>query len=328
MDEFELIARYFAPLAGPGGLGLIDDAAVLAVPPGRDLVVTTDALVAGVHFLADADGADVAAKALRVNVSDLAAMGATPLGYTLTLALPSGPRGLVAAGEEWLAAFCGALKADQEAFGIVLVGGDTVSTPGPLMVSITAIGSVAAGRGLRRSGGRAGDDIWVSGTIGDAVLGLGLLQGTIDGSELAGADRAVLIGRHRRPSPRLTLGLELGQIPVSAALDVSDGLYDDLGKLCSASEVGAEISLEIIPLSSAARTLVTNNQGLHCSLLGGGDDYELVFTAAPSAAEAVGKASTQAGVQVTRIGRLVPGSGVRVLADGRPIEVSDGGYRH
>ncbi len=328
MDEFGLIARFFAPLAGPGGLGLIDDAAVLAVPPGRALVVTTDALVAGVHFLADADGADVGAKALRVNVSDLAAMGAAPLGYTLALALPSATPATASFEEGWLTAFCGALKADQATFGIPLVGGDTVSTPGPLMVSITAIGTVAAGRWLRRSGGQAGDEVWVSGTIGDAVLGLGLLQGTIGGAGLAGPDRAALITRHRRPEPRLALGMELGKIPVSAALDVSDGLHDDLGKLCSASGVRAEILLENIPLSDPARTLVTNNQQLHCSLLGGGDDYELVFTAAPSAAAAIAHAGTLAGVAVTRIGRLVPGSGVSVLADGRPIEVSDGGYRH
>lgn len=331
MDEFELIARFLAPLAGPGGLGLLDDGAVVPVPPDHDLVVTTDAVVAGVHYLAD-DGGAGAAKVLRVNLSDLAAMGAAPLAYTLTLALPFGalPSGV---DEAWMTAFCDVLKADQEMFGISLVGGDTVATPGPALISVTAFGTVVTGRCLRRSGGRAGDDVWVSGTIGDAVLGLGLLQGSIDGAGLDAGGRAGLIARHRRPTPRLDLGLALGKMPkpgerASAVLDVSDGLYDDLGKLCAASHVGAEISLELIPLSDFARTLVRNNQELLCSLLGGGDDYELVFTAAPDAAATVIEIGTETGVSVTRIGRLIPGSGVRVLADGMPIEVSDGGYRH
>ncbi len=323
LDEFGLIARYLAPLAAAPGLGLRDDAAVLAPPAGRELVMTSDTLVAGVHFLEDEGPAAIAAKALRVNLSDLAAMGAAPWVYTLNLALAAAPDG------GWMGAFCDALAADQKAFGIGLVGGDTVRAPGRSSFTVTALGTVVPGGALRRGGGRAGDEIWLSGTLGDACLGLGLLTGAVDGGGLDQGDRAYLAGRHRRPMPRLGLGQGLVGV-ATAAMDVSDGLVGDLGKLCAASGLGAEVSFDSMPLSDSARALVRNNQGLQRSLLAGGDDYELVFTAAAPAADAVAALGIEAGVQVTRIGRLVPGDGGRVfdVIGGTPIEVADDGYRH
>lgn len=330
IGEFGLIERYLAPLAGAAGLGLKDDAAVLVPPPGRELVMTSDTMVAGVHFLANEAPDAIAAKLLRVNLSDLAAMGAVPWAYTLNLALVGAPEA------SWMTAFCGALAADQKTFGISLVGGDTVSTPAPPSFTATALGHVAPGGVLRRNGGQAGDEIWVSGTIGDAYLGLGLLTGDIDPQGTGADSRAYLTERHRRPTPRLSLGQGLAAIPgVTAAMDVSDGLAGDLEKLCAASGQTGEISIDSMPLSDAARSLVRNNQELHRSLLSGGDDYELVFTAAASAADAVVALGADVGVPVSRIGRLGsahggPQNGLRVydVIGGEPIEVTDGGYRH
>ena len=323
LDEFGLVERYLAPLAGPGGLGLVDDAAVLVPPDGRELVMTSDTLVAGVHFPADEAPAAIAAKALRVNLSDLAAMGAQPWVYTLNLGLASAPHAA------WMTPFCDALAADQATFGIELVGGDTVSTPGAASFTVTALGVVAPGRALRRGGGRPGDDVWVSGSVGDAGLGLGLVTGDLDNA--SDDDRRFLVERYRRPTPRLGLGLALAELAgIGAAADVSDGLVADLGKVCAASGCAAEIFFDSIPLSDSAVSLVRNNQGLHRSLLTSGDDYELVFTAVAAAADSVAALATTAGVAVTRIGRLLPGNGVQVLATptGPPIEVMDGGYRH
>ena len=230
--EDELIARYFAPLAGPAGLGLKDDVALLKPPAGRDLVVTTDALVAGVHFFADDPPDAIARKALRVNLSDLAAKGAEPIGFTLDLALPDDWTA------DWLAAFAAGLGDDAAAYRCPLIGGDTVRTPGPLTLAITAIGAVESGRFAARGGVRPGDRLYVTGTIGDAALGLRLRLG--QGPTLAEADRLRLLERYRLPQPRLALASAVARF-ASAGMDISDGFVGDLTKMLRVSGATAEI---------------------------------------------------------------------------------------
>ena len=320
LDEFELIARYFAPLAAaPGAFGLRDDAATLALAAGETAVVTTDALVAGVHFLPDDAPGGIARRALRVNLSDLAAMGARPLAYALVALLPPGT------SAAWLAAFAAGLEADQAEFGVHLIGGDTVATPGPLTLALTAFGAAPEGRVLRRSGAAAGEDVYVTGTIGDAALGLALVQGRLDLAEER--LREYLINRYRRPTPRVELGPALLGL-ATAAIDLSDGLVADLGHVCAASGVGAEIRLARVPLSEAARAL-TDDQSFLLTLLGRGDDYELAFTVPARAAAAIDALGREHGVPVTRIGRTTDGEGVAVRDDkGRVLDLPDGGYKH
>lgn len=327
--EFEIIRRFFAPLAAgaPGAFGLTDDAAALEVPPGHSLVVTSDALVAGVHFLATDTAADVAAKALRVNLSDLASMGARPVAYTLALALTR------ETGVEWLEAFAASLAADQERFDIHLIGGDTVATPGPLTLSICAFGCVASGTELRRSGARPGDAVFVTGTIGDAALGLIALQKGLAGIDAA--DREALVARYRRPTPRTACGPRLVGL-AHAAIDVSDGLLADLGHICETSEAAAVIEAGRVPLSKAARVALAAGSGGWGDILSGGDDYELLFTAAADAEPDLTAISKALDVPITRIGRIVERtSGDRpdrlvgvVDAAGRPMVLETSGYRH
>ncbi len=289
--EFRLIARHFRPLAGPGSLGLADDAAVFAPPAGRELVAAADAMVAGVHFLPDDPPGLIGRKLLRVNLSDLAAMGATPLYYLMTVSIPTGTP------DAWLAGFAAGLAADQREFGIALLGGDTTSTPGPISLSLTVIGDVAPGRAIRRSGARAGDLVCVTGTIGDGALGLRALRG-----ELADPT-GFLAGRYRLPRPRLGFPME----SVSAAIDVSDGLVQDLGHLCRAAGLGAEIDAARVPLSEAARAA---GPDWLATCLTGGDDYELLLAVPPERVPAA----------ATAIGRFVPGDGVT----GETVTVRDG----
>lgn len=315
LGEFERIGRFFRPLAAPGALRLTDDAALLAPAPGHVLVVTADALVEGVHFRA-ADPPDlVARKMLRVNLSDVAAMGARPIGYVMTTALP--PR----CGEDWLAGFAAGLAADQREFGVGLLGGDSVATPGPVTLSLTAFGEVPTGQAVRRSGARPGDDIYVTGTVGDGALGLLALEARLPPG--VGASALAFLGdRYHLPRPRVAVGPALRGI-ASAMLDVSDGLVADLGHIAETSGVGAEIERDRVPLSPAARDALGHDPRLWSAVLGGGDDYELLFTAPGSVPEAV------AGVPVRRIGRVVAGSGVRVLDEvGRSLPVAGKGYRH
>ncbi|MQA66968.1 MAG: thiamine-phosphate kinase [Alphaproteobacteria bacterium] len=304
MDEFGLIARFFAPLAAaePGALGLTDDAAVLDLPPGTRLVAATDALVAGIHFLADDPPGDIARKLMRVNLSDLAAMGATPRAVLLAAVLPRGT------SEAWLAAFADGLSDDAQEFGAPLVGGDTVATDGPLTLALTALG-LADGGVLTRAGARAGDDVYVSGTIGDAALGLRVLRGGLAG--LDEDQRAVLVSRYRVPIPRLALGRALVGI-AHACIDVSDGLIADLGHICACSGLAAQVMAAEVPLSPAARSAITADRNLLSAVLGGGDDYELAFTAPPSARAALQRAGQATGVALARIGVMMPGEGVTV----------------
>ena len=314
--EDSLIARYFRPITtDPGAFDLGDDAAVLKAE-GFDIVVTTDAIVEGVHFLGNDPPDTVARKALRVNLSDLAAKGATPAGFVLTLALRT-------ADEAWLKPFAQALGEDAVQFGCPLLGGDTVSTPGPLMISITAFGRVPAGKMVHRSGAKPGDRVVVTGTIGDATLGLGILTG--GNVAVATANNAVarnlLIGRYRVPQPRNALASAVRD-HASAAMDVSDGLAGDLAKLCGVSGVSAVIDLESIPVSAAASDLVSRRIAGIETLIAGGDDYEVLCTIPEDRVEAFAQAARGAGVQVTSIGMVVAGAAAPKFLDGQGAELA------
>jgi thiamine-monophosphate kinase len=320
LGEFERIRRFFAPLAGVGGLELLDDAALVDCRPGYRLVITADAIVAGVHFLPDDPPDLVAKKLLRVNLSDLAAMGAKPLHYLLTTALPT------ALGADWVASFARGLAEDQEFYGVSLLGGDSVSTSGPPTLSLTAIGEVAAGAEIRRSGARLGDDVWVSGTIGDAYLGLGVLRGGYP--QLDSWHRAQLMRRFQLPEPRVALGPALPGL-AHAMIDVSDGLLADLGHICETSQTAAVVELAALPMSAAAMAVAAVEPGVALRLAAGGDDYELVFTAAPEVAEAVRQLGLRVDVALARIGRIESGQGVRLIdSAGREVMVNSPGYRH
>jgi thiamine-monophosphate kinase len=311
-SEFDLIGRHFRPLAGPGALDLEDDAAVLAPPPGRALVMAADAMVAGVHYLPDDPADGVARKLLRVNLSDLAAMGATPLGYLLTVSAPTGTP------DAWFAAFAVGLAADQAEFGVTLLGGDTTSTPGPITLSLTIIGHVAPGSAIRRRGAKPGDEVWVTGTIGDGALGLAVSLGRL-------ADPSgFLRGRYCVPSPRLGLPLA-GH--AAAAIDVSDGLLQDLGHLCRLAGCGAEIEAGLVPLSAAARAA---GPAWLPEILGGGDDYELLLAVPAGRGEALAAACAAQGVPLTRIGRFTAGAvGVRVVdAAHETVTIARHGWSH
>ena len=314
--EFALIARHFRPLAGEGALDLADDAALLDPPPGRQLVLAADAMVAGVHFLESDPPDTIGRKLLRVNLSDLAAMGAAPLGYLMTAALPRGVE------ESWLAAFAAGLAQDQREFGLAVLGGDTVSSPGPVTLSLTVLGTVAPGAALRRAGARPGDALWASGTIGDGALGLRVLRG-----ELPADPSGHLARRYRLPEPRLALGQALPGL-ARAVLDVSDGLMQDLGHLCRAAGCGAEVDAAAVPLSPAARDLLGGDPASLLPLvLTGGDDYERLFAAPPAAEEALRAAAATAGVPVARIGRFVAGAPEVAVRGpgGHPLAMPPGG---
>lgn len=322
LGEFGLIGEIFAPLArgDRGALGLLDDAALVAVGQGCELVVTTDMVVAGIHFLPDDPPDLIARKALRVNLSDLAAMGADPRAYVMAAAFPP------ALDRAWFDAFAVGLATDQETFGVTLVGGDTVGTEGPLTITITAFGEVPAGTAVTRGGARAGDDIYVSGTIGDATIGLAVERG---GLAVSAPAAAALRERYRLPRPRLALGRAL-RGTASAMIDVSDGLIADLGHIAEVSGLGAVVRAHEVPLSDAAAEAVGDEPALLADALTGGDDYELLFTAAPAAAEAVAAAAQAADLPVSRIGEMTA-AGTRVAAldrDGRPLPLERQGFSH
>jgi thiamine-monophosphate kinase len=313
--EDSLIARYFRPLAtDPGAFGLDDDAAALR-PDGSDIVVTTDAIVEGVHFLPGDPPDTVARKALRVNLSDLAAKGATPAGFVLTLALRN-------PDEAWLKPFAAALGEDAAQFCCPLLGGDTVSTPGPLMISVTAFGRVPPGKMVHRSGAKAGERVMVTGTIGDAALGLAILRGEkMDTAESGNAACEALIGRYRVPQPRTAMA-EIVRDYASASMDVSDGLAGDLAKLCGVSGVSAVIDVASIPLSEAAMDLVSRGiVGLE-TLIAGGDDYEILCTLPEDRVAAFAQAARDAGIAVSSIGTVIAGSAVPKFMDGKGTEIA------
>jgi thiamine-monophosphate kinase len=300
LNERTVIAEIFAPLAAdtPGAFNLEDDAARLSPPEGKDLVITTDVIVAGVHFIGNEPADTIAAKALRVNLSDLAAKGAEPLGYTLCLALD----------EEctlaWVRDFAAGLQRDQQAYGISLYGGDTVKTPGPLSISIMAFGTVEKGGMIQRSGAQVGDHLYVTGTIGDGVFGLGVARGQYGG--LSDEHKEFLLQRYRCPQPRCALVPALVKL-ASAAMDVSDGLVGDIGALCAVSGVSVNIDIDDIPLSAAVEKLVTGDEKLLRQALTGGDDYEIICTVAPANADEFETLAKQCSVSLGRIGVIMEG---------------------
>ncbi len=306
MGEFDLIARFFKRPAQRQPLGVGDDCALLAPAPGTHLAVSTDMLVEGRHFLPGADPRQLGHKSLAVNLSDLAACGARPLAFTLALALPE-------ADEAWLAPFSEGLLALADAHGCELVGGDT--TRGPLNICLTVFGEVPAGQALLRSGARAGDDLYVSGTLGDARLALQAMRGevTVPAPVLAAARE-----RLDTPTPRVALGLALRGLATSA-IDISDGLLGDLGHVLHASGVGATVDADAVANLLAAGTAVGSDLR-RAYTLAGGDDYELAFTAPPAAREAVRVAAAQADTRVTRIGQIEAAHGLRLVdAHGQPV---------
>ena len=319
-----LIARYFKPIATDAGAFHLDDDAAALKALGGDIVVTTDAIVEGVHYL-PADPPDtVARKALRVNLSDLAAKGATPAGFVLTLALRT-------VDDSWLKPFAQALGEDAVLFNCPLLGGDTVSTPGPLMISITAFGRVPTGKMVHRSGAKPGDRIVLTGTIGDAALGLDILKGGTAAAALAGAAgaREMLIGRYRLPQPRTALA-DVVRDHVHAAMDVSDGLAGDLAKLCAASGVSAAIDAASIPLSPAAAELVARGTVGLATLLSAGDDYEILCAVPEDRFEAFAQAARQADVAVTSIGTVIAGTAIPSFLDeqGRDLALTRRSFSH
>jgi thiamine-monophosphate kinase len=320
--EFELIARYFRPLAAArGAFSLTDDAALVRPVAGEEIVITCDAIAEGVHFFADDPPDSIAQKALRVNLSDLAAKGATPLAYLMALALPHDWT------EAWLQEFVAGLAADEKTYGIGLLGGDTIRASGGLTISITALGSVPNGRMVLRSGASPGDVILVSGTLGDAALGLRVRRGSVAVPDAA--DGEALLERYLRPEPRVAL-IPILRRYATSAIDISDGLIGDLGHICEVSGVGAEIDADAVPLSSAARSLLNQDPSLPLLALNGGDDYEILTTVSQANAAAFVDAADAAGVRMSRIGTIVAGHAPPVVrdGDGRPIAFTGRSHDH
>jgi thiamine-monophosphate kinase len=319
--EFDIIREIFAPLSANemGAFNLTDDAAILSPPPGTDLVMTKDAMVSGVHFFAEDEPGNIARKLLRVNLSDLAAMGATPMGYLLATFWEQGT------DPNWIRDFAKGLEQDQQEYNVGLLGGDTVTTPGPLSLSLTAIGNVPIDKTLRRNGARAGDLIVVSGSIGDSALGLKVLRGELD--FLSVADKTFLVDRYHLPQPRLTLGTALRGV-ASSCIDISDGLIADISHVSKASSALAIIEADMLPLSDAATAALTEDEELLTILLTGGDDYELAFTIPPKFQSRLSKLSEETQTRLTCIGRIEDGSGTNVLNKGTPLSLSASGWRH
>ena len=321
--ESDLIAHYFVPLCDDeSAFGLTDDAAIVSVPDGKRLVVTKDMLVADIHFFAN-DPADlIAQKALRVNLSDLAAKGATPLGYVLGLGLP------LSWTEDWLAAFVAGLKRDQQAFSFPLLGGDTVKSPERLTLSITAFGTIDADKAILRRNARPGDHLYVTGTIGDGALGLKAHQGKLD-ADLSGDDVAYLSDRFLLPRPRTDL-IELIRQFATASMDISDGLIGDAAKMASAAQVGIKIEQCDVPLSSAARHLINNDPSYWQAIMSGGDDYELLFCIPDNVNAAFLAHAEHFKTPVTKVGRVWEGNGVTLTngETGLTTAMDGGAYEH
>jgi thiamine-monophosphate kinase len=322
----EAIVRLLAPLArgAPGAFGLEDDCALITPAPGTELVLKTDPVAAGVHFLAVDTPEDIAWKALAVNVSDLAAKAARPLGYLMALSFPQAPT------HGWLQRFAVGLRAAQETFGCHLLGGDTDRRPGPLTISITAIGEVEIGRMVRRGTARPGEALFVSGSLGDAALGLALRKdpelARVWG--LSPAEAAHLRRRFERPQPRLGLGTALRQ-HASAAMDLSDGLAKDLGRMCAASGCAARVRLSDVPLSAAAAKALSADSALDQRVVTVGDDYEVLAAVPVANADNFQSSAAQAGLTVTRIGATLPGAGAVIEGgDGAPLVLDRTGWDH
>src|SRR5215471_3860569 len=323
--EAQLIATYFRPIAThPGAFDLTDDAAAIAPPPGCDLVLKTDGVISGVHFFLDDPADAVAHKALRINLSDLAAKGAAPLGFLLSIGLPAGlPPG-------WVKSFASGLREDAEHYGCPLLGGDTDKSPAAITAYIAALGAVPHGGMVRRKGARPGDLVVATGTIGDAALGLLLRRDAAAAGRwrLNAATRDHLLGRYLLPQPRTAMAPALRR-HANAAIDVSDGLAGDLAKLCRVSAVGADVAISDVPLSAAARHAAAAEPTLIETILTGGDDFEVIATVAPDRFEALRQEAATAGVPITRIGTIEAGQGARFRrSDGRVLAFSRPSYSH
>ncbi|MFT7300394.1 MAG: thiamine-monophosphate kinase [Porticoccus sp.] len=323
LSELSMIQQYFSALGYASGiaLGVGDDAALLNVPPGEQLVVTVDTLVAGVHFPVDASSADIAHRSLRVNLSDIAAMGAEPRWFTLALTLPE-------ARHSWLQPFAKALAEDAVAFNCALVGGDT--TAGPLTITIQLMGIVPKGEGLTRSGASAGDSIYVTGSLGEGAAALSLFDTTLDNQDhsvVVEHNRNRLLQRFYRPTPRLTEGLKLRGL-ASAALDISDGLLADLGHITASSGVGAEVKLEALPIASWLQ-LLAKKSIVNRWALSGGDDYELCFTVPKANQDRVERLIAKGELSASCIGQITERKGVRCIDEhGDLVHVPNSGYQH
>jgi thiamine-monophosphate kinase len=321
----ERLIELFRPIAtNPGALALLDDAAVVAPPPDSDVVLKTDAIVAGVHFFYDDPADAVAKKALRVNLSDLAAKGAELLGFLLTLVLPADT------DEKWITDFARGLKEDAEKFGCPLYGGDTDRTPGPITISIAAFGHVPRGKMVRRAGAKPGDLLIVTGTIGDAALGLMLRREPNNAAfaRLDPAARSHLADRYLLPRPRNAIAVAIRE-HASASIDVSDGLAGDLTKLAAVSGVAASLDAKLVPLSGGARAALEADPKLIEQILSGGDDYEIAATVPENRLGALQAAASAAGIDLTTIGRIEQGEGIVIKGlDGKPITLRRGSFSH
>ena len=322
--EERLIERYFRPLAtAASAFGLGDDAAALTPPAGSDLILTTDGVIAGVHFLPTDPPQSIGRKALRMNLSDLAAKGATPIGFLLSIALPANTQ------ESWIAAFAEGLGQDISHYGCPLLGGDTDRAPGPLSISITALGALPHGAMVRRATAKPDDVIAVTGTIGDAALGV-LIHRDADLAQqwrLSSAASEHLRQRYLLPQPRNALAGALRK-HASAAMDVSDGLAGDLAKLCRASGLAAEVDVDAVPMSDAARAALSADAKLIERIMTGGDDYEIVLTLPSAQFGAFRTAAESAGVPLSKIGQVTRGQGVRFLHEGKVLSFAQPSYSH
>ena len=317
-DEFSLINRYFSACGAAGNdtlLGVGDDCALLAPPTGEVLAVTTDTLLAGVHFPLDSPPRLIAQRALAVNLSDMAAMGATPRWFQLALTMP-------VANKDWLAEFSAGLNTMACQFNCALVGGDT--TRGPLTISITLMGTVPSGQALKRSGAKPGDTIFVTGSLGDGAVALAVLEGRLSTST---GDAAYLKERFWQPQARIAQGLAIRNF-ASSAIDISDGLIADLGHIAEASQVGAVVDVDKLPLSEALCRTADPDRRLNWAL-SGGDDYELCFTVPADKVAQCQRLIDDGGLTATRIGQIIDGQGVRCVdKQGAPFEITGSGYQH
>ena len=314
-SEFDLIARHFTRPAANAVLGVGDDCALIDVSNGMDLAVSTDTMVSGTHFFPDVDPENLGHKALAVNLSDMAAMGAMPHWATLALTLPN-------VNHEWLSAFAKGFFDLAQEYNVSLIGGDT--TRGPLTMTVTIMGEVPAGAALRRSGAKPGNDVWVSGNIGDAALAVAHRHGRV---VLDAPDYREAVMRLYEPTPRVALGQALRGL-ATAAIDVSDGLLADLTHICRLSGVGATVELPLVPVSSIGSRHLGTPEG-RTAIVAGGDDYELCFTAHPNSRESIEDLENILGIPLTRVGQIKRGKGVSLLgADGKPVKVDGRGYDH
>jgi thiamine-monophosphate kinase len=313
--EFELIARHFTRPAANAVLGVGDDCALVDVTNGMDLAVSTDTMVSGTHFFPDVDPENLGHKALAVNLSDMAAMGAMPYWAMLAVTLPN-------VNHTWLEAFAKGFFDLAQEYNVSLIGGDT--TRGPLAITVTIMGEVPAGAALRRSGAKAGNDVWISGNVGDAALAVAHRHGRV---VLAEDDYREAVMRLYEPTPRVALGQALRGLATSA-IDISDGLLADLTHICRLSGVGATVELANVPVSAIGAKHIGSDGGRN-AILAGGDDYELCFTAHPNSRDSIQELTDVLGIPITRIGQTKRGKGVSLLgSDGKPVKIDGRGYDH